>query len=246
MAGLVLAFIILSQALTMPMRGYVPILAYHMVNDVRTDNPYCMTTAEFDEQMKYLADEGYTAISLREFFEGRGGKRTLPDKAIIITFDDGYQDNLTNAQPIMEKYGMKGTVFVATGLVDTEWYLTPAEVKQLADRGMEIGSHTVSHVPITGDIDVHKELGISRMWLEQVTGRPCIFFAYPHGAYNEEVQKHIKAYGYWGAVTGDTGWNDFDVPRYELKRVNVPSVTFGLTEFKLKLAYSRLMTMLGM
>jgi peptidoglycan/xylan/chitin deacetylase (PgdA/CDA1 family) len=241
-AGLVLALLILAWV-TMP-RGYVPILAYHMVNDVRVDNEYCMTTSQFDEQMKYLSEEGYTAISMREFFEARGGKRTLPDKPVIITFDDGYKDNLTEAQPILEKYGMKGTVFVATGLVDTDWYLTPAEIKELSDRGMEIGSHTVSHVPMTGDVDIHKELGISRMWLEQTTGKPCIFFAYPFGAYNDKIQKDIQAYGYWGSVTGDSGYNDFDVPRHQLKRVNMPKITNGLTEFKNRLRYAYLRTWL--
>lgn len=243
-AGLVLALIFLALWTTMP-RGYVPILAYHMVNDVRTDSDYCISTQEFDEQMKYLSEEGYTAISLREFFEARGGKRTLPDKPIIITFDDGYRDNLTEAQPILEKYNMKGTVFVATGLSGTEGYLSPAEIRELSDRGMEIGSHTVSHVPLTGIIDVHKELGISRAWLEMVTEKPCIVLAYPHGAYNDAIQKDLKAYGYWGAVTGDGGYNSFEVPRYELKRINMPRLTKGMEEFKTRLRYAYIGTWLG-
>lgn len=243
LAGIILALLIVGY-LTMP-RGYVPILEYHMVNDVRTDNDYNMTTAQFEEQLRYLKEEGYTAISLREFFEARGGKRTLPDKPVIITFDDGYKDNLTEAQPLLEKYGMKGTVFVATGLVDTEGYLTPDEIRQLSDRGMEIGSHTVSHVDLTGDIDVHNELGISRAWLEMVTGKECIFIAYPFGAYNDKIERDIKAYGYWGALTGDAGYNNFDVPRYELRRVNMPKIRGGLSEFKARMRYNYLHTWLG-
>ena len=91
-----------------PAQG-MPILLYHMVNDGKSS--YAITPTEFEEQMKYLKEEGYTTISLLEYVKARKGKLNLPEKPLVISFDDGYLDNYTVALPIMKKYDFKGTVF---------------------------------------------------------------------------------------------------------------------------------------
>ncbi len=240
LAILIAAALIVVTAFTFSMmqpktETTIPILAYHQVNDVNT-HEFAMATADFEEQMASLKEEGYTAVSLREYDRARQGKFTLPAKPIIITFDDGYRDNLTVAQPILEKYGMKGTVFVATGLVSQPNYLTPSEIAELAARGMEIGSHTNAHVALPECSDRRHELDTSRNWLTMIVKQSVLNLAYPFGAYDDATIADLKAAGYRMAVTGENGLNTLTTPAYELHRINMPRIHWGLSEFKLRLA----------
>ena len=89
----------------------VPVLNYHQIND-RDENSLTVHTDEFDEQMKYLSDNGYHAITPEEMMDAWENGTPLPEKPVILTFDDGYVDNYKNAYPILEKYNLKGTIFL--------------------------------------------------------------------------------------------------------------------------------------
>ncbi len=231
--------------LVLPAQG-VPILAYHRIYN--EDELYSVSTADFEEHMRYLKENGYTAISLAELFAARAGDKPLPDKPIVITFDDGYADNLTSAQPIMEKYGMKGTVFIIGGSIGQPDYLTWEQIQELKSRGAEIGSHTMTHgalneMPIP---EREYEVEMSKKLLEEHLGVPVDYLAYPYGKYDNAMPDILRQAGYRGACTGVTGLNFTKDNAYFLKRINIPRPRYGLWEFRLRLLRANIYAKIGM
>lgn len=223
----------------------VPILAYHQVGD--TNDIYSVSAAQFEEQMSYLASAGYHAISLEELFSAYEGKTKLPSNPIVITFDDGYEDNLLTALPIMEKYHMRSTVFVVAGLVGTTEYLSWQQVLTMQEHHTEIGSHTLSHVglsSLTPEQQRH-EMIESKARLEKHIGRPVQFLAYPYGEFSPITKQLLAETGYKAACSGIAGLNLKGNDVYALKRVNVPQPKYGLGEFRLRLFRAHLYSKLG-
>jgi len=213
----------------------VPILAYHMVGP--EEERYSVSVEEFDRQMDYLVQKGYTAVSLQELADGFAGKTVLPPRPVVITFDDGYNDNYLLALPIMEKHGMKGTVFVVAGQVGQGQYLSWDQIHALQERGTEIGSHTMNHVALSGSDKAgqFREVAESKQLLEQELGLPVVFLAYPYGKFTAETVAVLQAAGYRGACAGTAGLNAPGSDLYRLHRVNVPKPRFGLWEFRIRL-----------
>jgi peptidoglycan/xylan/chitin deacetylase (PgdA/CDA1 family) len=230
-AALILLFICW---LLVPSAG-VPILAYHQVST--EPEVYSIDPDKFEEQMHYLSNNGYTAISLAELFAANSGGQPLPPKPVIITFDDGYTDNYQTALPIMEKYGMKGTVFVIAGQVGQPGYMTWDQIKFMQAKGIEIGSHTYSHIALTdiGQPQLVDELGRSKQVLETNLAKPVNFLAYPYGQYNPSTIAAVKQAGYIGACSGLPGLGTIKDDAYQLKRVNIPRPKYGLWEFRIRL-----------
>jgi len=224
----------------------IPILEYHMVND-QDKEVYAVPTKEFSEQMAYLKEQGYETISLLDFMKAQKGKIELPDKPIILTFDDGYADNYTNLLPLLERFNMKATVFMATNYIGLDGYLTWNQLRDMQNRQIEIGSHTANHEPLSSltEEQVRDELNQSKLLLEWNGIHTVFFFSYPNGIYNETALKDLAAGNYLGAVTGDAGLNTFATMPYLLQRVNIPRPRFGLTEFKLRLLKAEVFTRLG-
>ena len=223
----------------------VPILAYHQVSEEK--DIYSVTAGQFAEQMEYLSAKGYHAISLEELFAAYEGKGTLPNKAIVITFDDGYEDNFLTALPIMEKYNMKATVFVVPSLVNTPDYLSWQQVLAMKERKIEIGSHTMNHIGL-GEVSPEKqrqEIVDSKLVLEQHLGTTVKFFAYPYGQFTAITQQLLREAGYKGASSGIPGLNNPNTDAYALKRVNVPHPRYGLGEFRLRLLRAEIYSKLG-
>lgn len=215
--------------------GGVPILAYHQVGSL--PEIYSVDADEFDQQMQYLAEHDYTAISLGELFATKQSGGKLPSRPVIITFDDGYEDNYLTAVPIMEKYGMKGTIFVIAGQVGQPEYMTWEQLKVLQQKGTEIGSHTYSHVALNeiSPTEQLAELGRSKQVLETNLGQPVEFLAYPYGQYDSATLAGVQQAGYTGACTGRPGLGTTSGDVYQLNRVNIPRPKYGLWEFRLRL-----------
>ena len=222
----------------------VPILAYHQVSEA--DDIYSVTALQFEQQMDYLKEKGYTAISMEQLFDSFEGRGVLPDKPIIITFDDGYEDNLLTALPIMQKYNMRSTIFVVSGLVGTTEYLSWQQIAELQADHTEIGSHTVSHIALNEISPDEQRLEVvdSKAMLEQHVG-PVKFFAYPYGQFTAISQQILKEAGYLGACSGIAGLNSKGVDAYALKRVNVPHPKYGLGEFRVRLLRANIYSKLG-
>lgn len=228
-----------------PARG-VPILAYHMVNDL--DEVYSITPAKFEEHMAYLVNEGYTAISLAQLVSAWSGGPPLPAKPVIITFDDGYRDNYEIALPIMAKHGMKGTVFVIASHVGEHNYMTWEQIKAMQSQGTEIGSHTFSHVALS-EVEPEaqvQEIQQSKHVLEDALGTPVAFLAYPYGKFSPALFSVLQQSGYQGACTGKAGLNKPGMNPFKLKRVNIPQPRFGLWEFRLRLWRAEIHSKLGL
>jgi peptidoglycan/xylan/chitin deacetylase (PgdA/CDA1 family) len=179
------------------------VLMYHHFGD--PESRYQIAMWRFEEQLDWLVANGYTTITLAEAYDALLGYGSLPDKPVVLTFDDGYVSHW-DAAAALDRRGMRGVFFVTLGHPRmTDW-----QIKDLSHRGHEIGSHTISHPDLTtlSDEALAYELNASRSQLETITGRPIEFFAYPYGAWNNRVVAAVQAAGYRGAVAalGRRSW----------------------------------------
>ena len=221
-----------------PPEGF-PILEYHMVTEnPRPDaKPYVVPPEDFAAQLDYLAAEGYTTITPQDYARARKGKQQLPDKPIILTFDDGYEDNWRVVLPMLEERGMKAVFYMVTNSIGQPGYLTWDNLFDMERRGMEIGSHTANHLPLTtlSPEKQREELRLSKLMLEWKGMKTIYSFSYPNGSYNAGVVTMLAEEEYLTAVTGEAGLNTLETNPYLLRRVNIPPPHFGLTEFRLRL-----------
>ena len=221
-----------------PPEGF-PILEYHMVteNPHPDAKPYVVPPEDFAEQLDYLAEEGYTTITPQDYARARKGKQQLPEKPIILSFDDGYEDNWRVVLPMLEERGMKAVFYMVTNSIGKPGYLTWDNLFDMERRGMEIGSHTANHLPLTtlSPEKQREELRLSKLMLEWKGMKTIYSFSYPNGSYNAGVVAMLAEEEYLTAVTGEAGLNTLETNPYLLRRVNIPPPHFGLTEFRLRL-----------
>jgi peptidoglycan/xylan/chitin deacetylase (PgdA/CDA1 family) len=197
-----------------PERAQVPILMYHHVSDVppgadRLRRDLTVTPDNFRAQLQYLADAGYHPVTLTDLYLYLTQGYPLPDKPVVLTFDDGYRDAYEIVFPILLDYGFPGTFFVLATPMHQESvdYITWAQAEEMSDAGMAIEGHGRDHVDLRGrsnDFLVYQILGIQEA-INYHTGRLPRFFAYPSGQYDANVVAVLKSAGYWGAVTTDWG-----------------------------------------
>lgn len=228
----------------------VPILEYHKVND-RDDDQWTITTDDFTAHLAYLSEQGYTAISTEEFARYQIGAFQLPEKPIIITFDDGYVDMLDNMRPIMEAFGMRGTIYMVTNYADTPRYLDWEELKRLKRRGFELGSHTANHIPVTEleDLAASNEAKLSRIIMWWFANTRVTAFSYPEGKYDERIVEYLRANNYLTAVTGQPGYNTKTTSPYHLRRINItrPSRYLpGTAGLRMRLTRAKLLHIFGL
>ncbi len=232
-----------------PAPAGVPILEYHMITDHPRKNAehYNVPPEAFAEQLDYLQEQGYTTITMLEFMKARKGKLELPEKPIILTFDDGYADNYEEMLPILEAHGMKAEVYMVTNSIGQPGYLTWEQLREMQDRGVEIGSHTANHLPLTtlSSEERADELKLSKLILEWNGIRTVFSLSYPNGKYDEALPELLRENEYLTAVTGDPGLNTFQTNPYLMQRVNIPDSPFGMTAFRLRLLKAEWMTKLG-
>ena len=240
-ATLLLAAIIFVAAVLMsPEPEGFPILEYHQVTDEVLDpvfEVYNVPPADFAAQLEFLQTEGYTTITLQDFMRAVHGKATLPEKPIVLTFDDGYADNYTTMLPILEAHKMTAVVYVITNELGHAGYMTLEQVKDMQRRGVEIGSHTADHLALTAldETTRLRQIRDSKIFLEWSGLETIYSLSYPNGAFNAEIIELLKREQYLTAVTGEAGLNTLDTNPYKLYRVNVRKPRFGLTEFKFRL-----------
>jgi len=218
--------------------GGVPILAYHRVND--TDkNPTTLTVADFEEQMKFLADNGYHVISPDDLLDAWESGKNLPSKPIVLTFDDGHKDIYKNVFPILQKYNMRATVFIVTDHIGMKDYLSWDFVRALQAGGfMDFESHTMSYKDLTtlkGD-KLWNEIYGSKQALEWALKKPAKFIAYPDGKYSHDAEDTSKEVGFRAGFIEDYGLAENDDDNYILTRIPVMgSNAHTLLRFQLRL-----------
>ncbi|MBE6048126.1 MAG: polysaccharide deacetylase family protein [Clostridium sp.] len=218
----------------------VPVLYYHSVlpdSEVTTPNEVTISPQKLKEELKIVKDLGYTTLTLSELTDYLNNNMPIPEKSIVITFDDGYTDNYVHAFPILKELDMKATIFMIAAEVDNGgYYMSSSQLKEMSDYGIDIASHTDHHVyldSLSYDKQL-KELKDSKEKLEKILGKEVTSIAYPYGNYNENTKKAAVAAGYTLAFTTNKGLAKRTNNKVELNRIYVSS-NYSLELFKERL-----------
>ena len=226
--------------------GYqiVPILCYHKFGSDTSS----MTTPShvFEQQMKYLKENGYRVISPQQLVDFLEYRRQIPKKSVLITMDDGYKSVYEVAWPILKKYDFTATLFVYTDYVGiSRKAISWDELRVLKANGFTIGSHSVAHSDLTGKNQdeteeefqnrLKKEIFLSKKILDTKLGQDTLFFSFPYGRYNSDLMKMVKSAGYKIAVTVDRGSNPFFTNPLALKRDMILKQDIALFISRLKI-----------
>ncbi|GGA68061.1 deacetylase [Flavobacterium palustre] len=218
---------ILNDAAAILARKEVPILCYHNIKDFSDSagemtKTYTVKPANFAEQMKALADAGYQSILPDQLYDYLVHNKPLPEKPVMITFDDTRGEQYSIGAAEMKKYNFKGVFFVMTVSINRPNYLSATEIKALSDSGHTIAAHTWDHHMVTkytGE-DWETQLVKPKAKLEATTGKPINYFAYPFGLWNKEAIPEIKKSGYKMAFILSTKRDSID-PLYTVRRMIV-------------------------
>lgn len=234
-----IAALFIGFVFSLPEPEGFPILEYHSITD--TPDPraevYSVPPAEFSAQLDYLQENGYTTITLNDYIRARRYGKALPEKPIVLTFDDGYADNYTEMLPILEAHKMTAVIYVISNFLGKPGYLTFEQVQDMQRRGLEIGLHGADHIPLPvldGEF-LDNQIRQSKIWLEWSGLDPIGSMSYPNGVYDERIIELLKAENYLSAVTGDVGLNTLETNPYKLRRVHIRKPHFGILEFRWRL-----------
>lgn len=212
----------------------VPILTYHYIANNpnpkdRARNALSVPPDKFEAQMLYLAQNGYTPITLDTLYGIYSKQTTAPVKPVVLTFDDGYIDFYTIAFPILRRFNFHAVSFIPTGLIGGSYYMNWNQIKEMASSGLvTFESHTVSHSYLPS----FNQLLDSKNILQANTGYPVNFIAYPSGASNGFVQGNAVKAGYVGGL--GTWYGKARGPSMNMPRIKV-SGFWSIKEFASRL-----------
>lgn len=217
----------------------LPIFMYHRIADLSpADDPRSLAVgpAMFEQQMAALYERGYQCIRLEDAARRWQHGERQPAMSVVLTFDDGYRDLLTDVVPVLERYGFTATVFLVADYIGqtNAWeqtgpndipLLTWDEIRDLDGRCFDFGSHTVTH-PRLHDLDkdgIRHEVGHSKFMLEQGLGKPVTLFAYPYGNLDNRARRIVSKSGYLAACGVDRGtWGLHNMWRLECGGADTP------------------------
>lgn len=188
----------------------VPIFIYHSVRphmsgESKRQDAYDITPELLEEQLAYLHDHGYTALTLNELVRDLALGTTAPvTKPVILTFDDGWKNQYRYAFPLLKKYHLTATFYIYTKPIGTKkHFLTWDQVGEMDAAGMTIGSHTLTHPYLKGlsETELKKEIGESKKIIETQLKKPVLHFASPFGYSSPEIVRLLQEAGYKTART---------------------------------------------
>lgn len=210
----------------------IAVLYYHSVRQTE-DNELIISPDKLKEQLQFLKDQGYVSLTLAEAKEYILNNKQIPEKSILITFDDGYMDNYSNAFPILKELNMKATIFCIGSHLDGSYYLSEDAIKELVDYGIDIQGHTVNHDKLSNLTyeDQLKTLKNSKEYLEKITHKEVFAVAYPFGQFNDDTLKAAKESGYSLGFVTDTGMAMNSDNPLKLKRIYISS-QYDFNKFK--------------
>lgn len=218
-------------AATMAERATVPVLCYHQIREwAPGDSAYSRSALicppdTFRRQLDGIAEAGWTTITPDAYLDHLTARTPLPEKPVLITFDDGKDSQPLVAAPELARRGMSGVFFVMTVVIGKAGWISERQVAELADQGHVVGSHTWDHQNVTkyGAGDWSTQFEESRATLRELSRQPVATFAYPYGAWNEAALPHLAAAGYTMAFQlADHALLPTDVP-HTLQRILVDS-----------------------
>ncbi len=210
--------------------GYqvVPILNYHHFAS-ECDPPLCMSASAFDLQMKYLKENGYRSISMKELLTFLNYQSPLPRRSVVISIDDGYKSVYDIAVPVLTKYGFTATLFIYTDFVGASRNaMSWDQLRELKEAGFEVGSHTLSHADLTlqfeGEDDdtyisrIERELIVSKEIIDKELAQNTQSLAFPFGRYDARTLTISERAGYQIAASVKSGSNPFFADPLALRR----------------------------
>jgi peptidoglycan/xylan/chitin deacetylase (PgdA/CDA1 family) len=209
----------------------VPVLCYHQIrNNIASDSKRAhddiIAPDKFKEHIKMLADSGYHTILPDQLYNYLVFGAKLPEKPIMITFDDTDMDQFTTGASTLKKYGFKGVYFIMTVSIGRKGrinYMTKENIKQLSDEGNAIASHTYDHKNFAqfSDEDWKTQIDEPTKKLEEITGKKVEYFAYPYGVYKAANLHKLKEHGFKAAFILSTA-RDENYPLYTIRRIIDP------------------------
>ncbi len=217
----------------------VPVLLYHRIITDKSQagkHGTYITLHQIEAHFKYLKHHGYSTITFEELSLI---KRFDQDKKyVMLTFDDGYRDNYTLLMPLLEKYGLKATVFMVTGKAENSWdlkdegrtfpLLTSDQIIEMSKKGVEFGAHTVTHADLTqvGIEEAWKEISESKKNLENLLGKRINSFAYPYGRTSAAIQELVKKAGFTYGIGTVNGPLAMHQDKFNIRRIVIhPNTT---------------------
>lgn len=214
----------------------IPILMYHHIqHDGKPTVDLSVSAASFNQQMKWMKKNGYVTISLKQMGEALATQQALPPKAMVITFDDGYQSVWDHAKPILDRYQFTATVFIVPEAIGHHnlwddnkptpiWpCMNTDQCRQLLEQGWEIGAHGLNHLNLT-ELDQERqreEVNQSKEQLEERFQQSVTAFCYPFGAWNHQVRQVVQQAGFTTACAISPGTKTVISDPWALRRIYV-------------------------
>lgn len=217
----------------------IPVLLYHHIRPqaeafLKKQNSLNVDPGFFDLQMKYLTERGYNTIFADVLINSLKTHSPIPGKSILVTVDDGYGDFFQNAFPIIQKYGIKVNLMIATGLIGGEDNMSWDQISQIKGSGLAYFiDHTWSHYAINhGSTDkIQYEIQTGKQQLEEHTGQSVNIFAYPYGSFNNNAISILQSDGFTGAfstIGGSLQCDSFIMTLHRNHVGNAPLSSYGL------------------
>lgn len=207
-------------------------LVYHLI-DRTIDAKIAIAEAAFEAQLRYLREKHYTILSLAQAIAILNDEQEAPTRPVLLTFDDGYANNLYVALPLLQDYGMTATQFVISAYVGhtNRWnprasydvnHMTWDELRQWWENGCDIGGHSHEHFWMTrlNRPEIEAAVGINKSLLEKQLAIPVRAFSYPYGAYNQQVEAVVQE-SYELAFAVDPKHWDTPIDRFAIPRLSV-------------------------
>jgi len=237
--ALILPFLFGSTDRKLPDQVTVPILLYHHVAAGDHPGRYFVSPEDFSAQMKSLKNWGYTTITIEKLVKALAKGSQLPDRPVVITFDDGNLDVYEQAYPVMEQLGFIGSVYLVANRLDTDGFLQKKQLKKMLASGWEVGSHSMTHADLVHDhAHVRREILQSRLDLNKILDIEVETFAYPFGLTDDYISYRVQNYGYRAGLGLGTGFNHSIGTLYYLSRIEVRG-DFELDDFASLLPWSK-------
>jgi len=214
---------------------------YHNLRDLPSnaselDRTWTVAPKQFEAQVALLVARGFQTITMGQLVAHLKRGAPLPNKPIVVSFDDGWVEQYTVAFQILKKYNRIGTFFIYTNPIDRNRYLSWAQLQEMTAAGMDIQAHTLSHPHLTSisSNEAFREISESKKIIEAKLGRPVVSLAYPFGEYNAATIELLKRAGIESAVTLAAGYRQRADELHTLHRIRV-SYDDTLDEFAKRL-----------